>query len=200
MKRYFLLLFLACNLAACIPLPVLLGGAGIGTGVVAAKDSTLSQEISDTKISASIKKDFIASGFRALYAKISINVVDGRVLYTGRVASDQDMVKAVDIAWAQKGVKEVMNELKISENSSYFNPAEYTRDSWITSRIKTKTIVNRDIKFINYTIMTSGGVVYISGVARSQEELEKVASIASEIQGVKKVVVHARLKDEIDSK
>ena len=166
----------------------------IGAGVVAAKDNTLTEAVDDARISASIKRHFISKGFRALYAKISVNVVDGRVLYTGKVSSDQDIITAVDIAWEQKGVREVMNELRVDEKRSYFDAAEYAMDLWITSRIKTKTITERDIKFINYIIITSGGVVYISGMARSQEELDKVVHIASEIHGVKKVMVHAKIK------
>lgn len=194
MKKNLLLILCAVNLAGCFPAPLIVGGAGIGAGVVAAKDNTITEAVDDTRISASIKRRFMTRGFRALYAKISVNVVDGRVLYTGKVTSDQDIITAVDIAWEQKGVKEVMNELKVDENSSYFDTAEYSRDTWITSRIKTKTITERDIKFINFNITTSGGVVYISGMARSQEELDKVAAIASEIHGVNRVVVHARVK------
>ena len=192
-KRNLILILCSFSLAGCIPLPVIIGGAGIGAGVVVAKDNTLTEAVDDTRISLGIKRHFISKGFKALYTKISVNVVDGRVLYTGKVNSDQDIITAVDIAWNQKGVKEVMNELKVDENSSYFNPAEYSRDTWITGRIKTKTITERDIKFINYNIVTSGGVVYISGMARSQDELDKVAGIASEIHGVKKVVVHAKV-------
>lgn len=194
MKKNILLIICALNLAGCLPAPLLVGSAGIGAGVVAAKDNTLTEAVDDTRISASIKRRFMTRGFRSLYAKISVNVVDGRVLYTGKVSSDQDIITAVDIAWEQKGVKEVMNELRIDDKSSYFDAAEYSRDTWITSRIKTKTITERDIKFINYNIITSGGVVYISGMARSQEELDKVAGIASEVSGVKRVVVHAKVK------
>lgn len=192
MIKKLLLILCTCSLSGCLS-PIIVGGAGIGTSVVAAKDSKLSSEISDARIAAAIKGSFMKKGFRSLYAKISVNVVEGRVLYTGKVGSDQDIITAIDIAWEQKGVKEVMNELTIDEKSSYFDAAEYARDAWITSRIKTKTITERDIKFINYNIITSGGIVYIMGFARSQEELDKVASIASEIQGVKRVVVHARI-------
>jgi osmotically-inducible protein OsmY len=192
MKKNLLLILCVLNLTGCIS-PIIAGGAGIGAGLVAAKDNTLTEAVDDARISSAIKASFIKKGFKALYTKISVNVVDGRVLYTGKVSSDQDIITAVDIAWDQKGVKEVMNELKVDDKSSYFDTAEYARDSWITSRIKTKTITEKGVKFINYNIITSGGVVYVLGIAKSQEELDKVAEIASEIHGVEKVVVHAKI-------
>ena len=105
------------------------------------------------------------------------------------------MISAVDIAWSQNGVKEVVNELNVSEDSNYFDAAEYSRDTWITSRIKAKTILDPDIKFINYTIITSKGVVYVFGITRSEEELSRVLDIAAEVKGVKKVVNHTSFRD-----
>jgi osmotically-inducible protein OsmY len=84
---------------------------------------------------------------------------------------------------------------KVKDSSGYFDSAEYSRDTWITSRIKAKTIINRDIKFVNYNIITSKGVVYILGIARTQEELDKVANISASIAGVKRVVVQARVRE-----
>jgi osmotically-inducible protein OsmY len=191
-KNILLLLIISSILSSCIP--VVLGGATVGGAMVAAKDRTGVEVVDDIKILAGIKKAFISKGFKGLYAKIDSQVMEGRVLYTGIVASDEDVITAIDIAWAQQGVTEVVNELQISENSNYFDAAEYARDSWITSRIKTKTMLERDIKFVNYTIITSKGVVFVFGVARSESELDKVLTIAAEVKGVQKVVNHTQLK------
>ena len=63
----------------------------------------------------------------------------------------------------------------------------------ITSQIKSKTFMDRGIKFVNYTIITLNDVVYLFGIARSVEELEKLANIASNINGVQRVVSHVRV-------
>ncbi len=194
MNKYIVLLTVLFSLSGCIA-PALLGGAALGGAVVSAKDRTGGEVVDDIKISAGIKKAFISKGFKGLYTKIDAQVMEGRVLYTGTVASDEDVITAVDIAWSQNGVKEVVNELNVSETSNYFDAAEYARDSWITSRIKTKTMLERDIKFVNYTIITSKGVVFVFGIARSEAELDKVLNIAAEVKGVQKVVNHAKLKE-----
>lgn len=187
-----LLIVASLLLSGCFP--TVFAGA-TGATVAVAKDRSVGDAVEDAKISAKIKGNFIKDGFRALYAKIDVEVIDGRVMYTGVVDSEEDIMKALEIAWNQEGVKEVLNELYTDKNSGNFNGTQYAKDSLITAQVKAKTMVNRDIKFVNYTIVTSNNIVYIFGIARSTEELETVASIASEIRGVEKVITHARVSN-----
>lgn len=188
-----LLILLSLLLSGCFP--TIFAGATRAT-VAAAKDRSIGDAVDDAKISAKIKADFIKDGFRALYTKIDVEVINGRVMYTGVVDSEEDIMKALEIAWNQEGVKEVLNELQTDKDSGKFNGTQYAKDSLITAQIKAKTMVNHDIKFVNYTIVTSNNIVYIFGIARSAEELETVASIASQIKGVEKVITHARVNGE----
>ena len=185
-------LFVFSSLTSC--LPVIFTGAA-GSAMEFAKDRPANETLTDTRISAGIKADFIKKDFRDLYTKIKIEVVQGRVLLTGGIDKEEDAVKAVEICWAQKDVTEVINELKVDKNSRHFDLLQYTRDTMITSQIKSKIFVNREIKFVNYTVITINDVVYLFGIARSQEELEKVANIASNVYGVQKVVSHVKISD-----
>ncbi len=189
LKVLHLILTLPFILCGCIPT---LFAAGAGATVAAAKDQPIKETASDAKISASIKASFLKRGVGKLYAKISVDVVSGAALYTGSVSSEEDVATALEIAWDQEGVKEVINELKIDENSSKFDLVQYTRDSFITGQIKSKIFMNRDIKFPNYTIVTFNDVVYVFGLSRSEEEMERVTKIASEVKGVKKVVCRTK--------
>jgi osmotically-inducible protein OsmY len=174
-------------------LPTLFAGAASST-LEFAKDRPAGDTLTDVRISTAIKGAFIKNNFRNLYSKIKIEVVQGRVLYTGNIEKEEDSITAVQIAWNQEGVNEVINELKVDKNSNKFNIVQYTRDALITSQIKSKIFMNRDIKFVNYTVITINDVVYLFGIARSEEALEKVASIASNISGVQKVVSHVKVQ------
>ena len=165
-----------------------------GTITEFAKDRKPGETISDVRIYAAIKSDIIKKHFKQLYAQTKIEVVQGRVLFTGSIEKEEDAITAVQIAWSKEGVTEVINELKIDKNSKKFNLFQYTRDSFITSQIKSKTFIDRSIKFINYTVITLDDIVYLFGIARSEEELKKVASIASNISGVKKVISHVKIQ------
>jgi osmotically-inducible protein OsmY len=168
----------------------------ISLGVSAAKDKTIGESIDDSAISAKIKKEFIAKGFKNLYFKINVEVIKGRVLYTGYVNSEDDVITAIDIAWNQNGVKEVINELEVEEEKRNFSAAQYAKDSWITGQIKSKIFLERSIKIVNYTVVTTKNVVYLFGVAQSEEELEKVANIAAAVKGVEKVISHVTIKSQ----
>jgi osmotically-inducible protein OsmY len=177
--------------------------AAVSTGVMslglkAAKDRSLGQSIDDGAISIKIKKEFITRGFKKLYTKINVEVFQGRVLYTGEVENEEDIIEAIDIAWKQKEVKEVINELSVTESKRTLDVAQYSKDSWITTKIKSKIFADRKIKFINYTIVTTNHVVYLFGIARSEEELKTVAEMAASVSGVQYVISHVTIREAED--
>jgi len=194
--RILIFTALSFNLSGCLPA---IFTAATTTGIAASKDQPLSETLKDSRISAGIKADLVKNNFRGLGAKIKVEVSQGRVLLTGNIQKEEDALKAVEIAWNQKGVTEVINELKVNKNSNHFDLAQYTKDSMITAQIKAKNLVRKDIKFANYTVLTVDNVVYLFGVARSREELENFANIASKIKGVEKVVCYAKIMDNFNS-
>lgn len=173
-------------------LPVIFTGAA--TSVYAfAKDRSAGDTLGDVKIANAIKAKLIKSNFRKIYSRIEVNVVKGRVLLTGLVEKEEYMVTAIQVAWSQSGVNDVINEMTVDKGSNNFNLVQYTRDTMITSQIKSKMILDRDIKFVNITVITIRDVVYLFGIARSDQEIEKVANIAANIHGVKNVVSHVKI-------
>jgi osmotically-inducible protein OsmY len=190
-RQFFVIIFTSVMLSGCLE-TVFVGTTG--TVMELAKDRPAGDAITDVRISTAIKAEFVKRNFRDLYAKIKIEVVQGRVLLTGTIDNDQDAVTAVEISWNQQGVSEVINELRVDKNSNKFDLVQYTRDTMITSQIKSKTFMDREIKFVNYTVITINDEVYLFGIARSESELEKVADIASNVHGVKKVISHVKLQ------
>lgn len=192
MLKTFFLISLSIILSSCLPA---IFTAATSSTLAVAKDRSVKETIDDVKIANNIKANFIKSEFKGLYTKINVEVVLGRVLLTGMVDKEEDVVNAVQMAWNNPQVKEVINELKVDKNSNKFNLVQYTKDTMITSQIKSKLFINKDIKFVNYTIVTLNNIVYIFGIGRSLEEIENVADIASKINGVEKVVSHVKLKE-----
>ena len=192
MSKLPLFLILPLTLSGCFPM-IFTGATGATFAV--AKDRTLHETMDDVKLSAALRADLIKTGFRDIYTKINVEVIDGRVLYTGKVDKEEQILQAVEIAWKQKGVKEVVNELRVDPKSSKFDLVQYTRDTMINGQVKSKLFVTRSVKFVNYTIVTLDDVVYLFGIARSQEELETVADIAAKIKGVTRVVSHVKMKE-----
>ncbi len=158
------------------------------TSLALSQDRSFGEAIDDSTIWTKINKEFVKQGFKELYARIDIKVNEGRVLLTGMVNREEDALRAVEICWEQKGVKEVVNELQADSENAKINPIRYAKDTWITSQVKGKVFIDKSIKYVNYTIVTFDSVVYLFGIARTQEELEKVANVAAQIKGVERVV------------
>jgi len=67
-------------------------------------------------------------------------------------------------------------------------PATFVKDSTITTKIKTKLAAENPASMADIKVDTDkDGVVWMSGTAKTQEEVDKALSIARGTEGVKSV-------------
>lgn len=66
------------------------------------------------------------------------------------------------------------------------NSAQPVSDTWITTKVKTELLASSEVSGTDIKVETVNGVVSLSGTA-SKAQAEKAASIAHNIDGVKKV-------------
>lgn len=175
-------------LAGCGPL--VLGGAAVGATVVA-QDRPVKQAVSDTAIHASIDKQLLQHD-RNLFQQVDISVTEGKVLLTGLVPKPKNRLEASRIAWQADGVKEVINEIEVKDKSTLSDAA---RDTWITTKLRSKITFDKNIRSINYTIDTVNQRIYLTGIAQNQAELDRVTAYARDIDYVRGVVSYVRVKD-----
>lgn len=65
---------------------------------------------------------------------------------------------------------------------------EFVKDSVITAKIKAKMAKEKDVSAMHIKVDTDkSGVVYLSGTAKSQEEVDRAVAIAREVEGVTSV-------------
>ena len=196
-----ILLVLALQLtSSCIPL--LIGGGGVAAiagGRMMMQERTVGESISDTTIWTKIKAKLANSGIdNIVMGSISIKVNEGRVLLTGTIVDKQKIITILKACWSVNGVKEVINELKISGEQDETSLINKTSDAWITSKIKGKFLAHYTISSINYTVETIDGIVYLFGISQSQSELDEAVNLVSNTAGVKKVVSYVRIKKDLD--
>jgi osmotically-inducible protein OsmY len=63
------------------------------------------------------------------------------------------------------------------------------------TKINAKLLLNKDILNLNYSVEVVNGIVYLIGIAQSQEELNSVINISENTYGVENVISYVRLKD-----
>ena len=125
---------------------------------------------------------------------MTLTIKEGRVLLTGTVPNADARVEAVRLAWQPAGVREVLNEIKVSGEDS--NGGSGLSDFAISQKMKTKLLFDKKVRNINYTVDVNESVIYLMGIAQSEAELERVIAYARDISGVRGVVNHVRLKND----
>lgn len=178
------------GLSSCAPLVV--GGAATG-GVTAIQERSVGRAVDDATIEAAINHYYIQEGKEGTFSSIDVESNEGRVLLTGNVMHPETAVDAVRLAWKPEGVREVINEIQVTDKSGFAN---YAQDSWITTQIKSQLLFAKGIKSVNYNVETVNGKVYLLGIAQNNEELQKVTSTARRVANVREVVSHVRMKDD----
>jgi osmotically-inducible protein OsmY len=180
---------LSVNLGGCV---AALFGAGATTGVAVVQERSVGSALDDSAIQIAVQGKMIDHSGK-LFLNVATEVDEGRVLLTGVVRKTEDRVAAARIAWDTNGVAEVLNEIQVTDKSGIIN---YTKDAWITTKLRTKMLGDSKIVGINYTIETVNAVVYLLGVAQDATELNRVTEHARNIGGVTEVVSHVRYKDD----
>ncbi len=179
-------------------MPILTGcvSAAIGAGAIATsaaiQERGLRGGIDDTIIRARINSLWLEHD-ADMYRLVSLSVVEGRILLTGQVRLPRMRIDAVRLAWKAKGVREVINEIKVTDEGGIIS---YARDSWISTQLKSKLLFDKKILSINYSIETVNGAVYLMGIAQNRQELNRVTNHARTLKYVKRVVSYVRLKTD----
>lgn len=190
MKKIFALIIVLFSLNAC---QTIVAGTVATAGAVVSQERSVGSAVDDIGIQAQIKHLYLQKNAQDLLAGVDVEVIEGRVHLTGKVKTPETRVDAVRLAWQPKGVKEVTNDIQIVGEEKLGN---IMNDKWIDAQLDSKLIVTSGVRSLNYSTEVVNGVVYLMGIARSPEELDKVTQIASTIKGVKKVVSHVRMKDD----
>jgi len=174
-------------LSSCAPVVI---GGGAAAGYTLSQERNVEEIADDLAIKNHIKSNFAK---KSMFTLVGVKVSEGRVLLTGKVTTQLSRLDAARIAWQQPGVREVNNDIIVTNNSEKL-ASHVATDSRITAEIKSKLLVTKNVNSTNYGFETIDGVVYVLGIAQNSRELDKVISVASKVKGVIKVVNHVRIK------
>ena len=192
MNRIYILPFLVLSVLTLSNCAGILAGGAAAVGVAAVKEGGLSSSATDLRIQTEINDLWLRHDVK-FFTKLDLTVNQGRVLITGIVQNPEHRVDAVRLAWKVKGVKQVINEIKIADSTGFTG---YMGDAWISARIRSGLTIDKDVQNLNYTIDTVDSVVYLMGVAQSREELNRVVERARTTSGVERVVSYVKIAGE----
>lgn len=167
------------SLNGCAPL--LLGGAVVGSGLVATDRRTTGTQVEDEAIeikAASRVRDLATLGH------VNITSYNRLVLLTGEVPGEAEKRAVEETVSRVENVRSVVNELAVLGNTSM---GTRSSDSVLSGKVKATLIDAKDVQANAYKVITERGVVYLMGRV-SEREARRGAELASAISGVQKVV------------
>lgn len=159
-------------------------GTAASVGVYAAQDRTIGEGIDDATASNQVKLRLLAAD-RAAFQEVDVEVANGNLLLSGAVPTAEHRQAAETIARSVVSLDNVFNELFIGPRSSLVRGAQ---DEMITAQIRARLTASPAVRAINVNIETFNGNVYLMGTARTEQELQRAAEIASVVGGVQRVV------------
>ncbi len=109
---------------------------------------------------------------------------NGIVLLTGQVPSEALRKKAAEVVARIATVRRVHNELQVIGKTTLLIRSN---DNWITGKIAARLALTENSGSERIKVITENSVVYLMGLV-SREEASVAAKIASQAQGVQRVV------------
>lgn len=119
-----------------------------------------------------------------------VTTENGVVFLRGDATSEEQKELTAEYAQDVKGVKAVMNEMKIAIAGDKLvqTKAEEVDDASITAQVKTSLKAHNSTSATKTEIQTMDGVVTVSGIAKNAAEKSLVSKLVNDINGVTKVI------------
>jgi len=174
---------LLLQLVACIAVPALMVGGGMGMGAMLATDrrtpgAVIEDRGIETKSALRIRE--------ALGDAVHVNVssYNRLALITGEVPDEKRKAQVEKIVLGVENVQKTVNEIAIMENTS---TTARVSDGILSSRIRAALIDEKTLVANAFKVSTERGVVYRQGRATARE-IALMTDIVSGLDGVTRVV------------
>ena len=172
---------LAVALSACAPL--LVGGAVVGTVMVASDRRSSGAQIDDQAIELK-SMNRIREAFNEQRVHVNVTSYNRMVLLTGEVGSEDDKQRVERIVAGVDNVRSIVNDLAVMGVSSL---TSRSNDVILGGKVKATLVDARDIQAQAVKVISERSTVYLMGRV-TEREAKRAAELARSVSGVAKVV------------
>lgn len=165
---------------------------GCAGGLIVVAGSAVAVASDERSISTLISDDKLAVDALSLINELDIDRSDSRInlitnngylLVIGQVNNDTQKQMIGDKLGTLAGVKEVYNQLRIG---SKIGITQQTKDSWITTKTKSKLTAHEDVNSFQIKVVTEDSEVFLIGRV-DKKTADTATNISRKISGVKQV-------------
>ena len=161
---------------------VVVGGAAVGTAMVATDRRTSGTQLEDQNIELkALTRISETVGDRG---HVNVTSYNRMVLLTGEVASEADRTSLEQAVGRIEGVRSIVNELAVMGSSSF---TARSNDTVLTSMVKASFVDAKDLQSNAFKVITERATVYLMGRV-TEREAARAAELARGVSGVQKVV------------
>lgn len=165
---------------------LIVGSAAAGAGAIVGSDSrTIDKQYDDQKITNTVldilKNDRTRSEYKVF--RVDGVSVNGNVLLVGQTRDREYLNEAVSKIQRVEGVRRIFNQVA---NKDPVSAGTITKDSLITSRVKSLLLLGDNISSGRFKVITEDGVVYLLGYV-TKDEGQRAINQARKVSGVKKI-------------
>tara|TARA_B100000282_G_C31562675_1_gene412849 strand:+ start:83 stop:685 length:603 start_codon:yes stop_codon:yes gene_type:complete len=186
----FHLVFLLSVLYGCSPANIL-ATSGSTAMVVAEGDRSFGAVVDDATIKVNIAAKFLGAG-NNIFVNINTSVLEGRVLLTGLVETQEIRIEAVRLVWEIEGVREVVNEIEIGNRETL---KDYANDLWINTQARGVAAKTIGLRAVAFNFETINGRIFVAGLTSRADQLDALISALKTIKGVKEIVNYVIVKE-----
>lgn len=155
-------------------------------------DRKLQDDWLDTKLHVSLRNKLMKKDFKYLL-DIELTVFEGAVLLNGALPQTSLIDEVVETVWSTPGVKQVYNYIRLGTPPAL---SIVNEDAAISAKIRYELSITKGISSVNYKITMENGIIYLMGISKNQEELEKVIAVIKNTISVTKIIVLTRYEKD----
>lgn len=159
----------------------------LSTGLLIAPVAALASNAMDHDTEKAIKHSYTYRTTLDNNAKVDVD--NGVATLTGKVRNEEESRLAEDTAAAFAGVNQVVNKLKIADETK---PGS---DEWIALKIRSRLLVKANVSLTSTKVDVRNGVVYLTGTADNLAQKTLTEEYVKDIEGVRSVTNDIQVVD-----
>lgn len=153
-------------------------------------DRSLADDYADTMLNLAIRNSLTQQ--KLSYAvDIELTVFEGAVLLNGALPGENYINEVLKTVWQTEGVKKVYNYIRLDDPPPVDTVNE---DAAMSAKIRYQLSVTQGVSSFNYKITMENGVIYLMGIAESQQELDSVVAVIKNTVSIKDIIILTRFK------
>ncbi len=164
------------------------GGAG---AAVATDRRSAGTMVDDEAIELKVNNALFSDDELNKKTHINVTSINGVILLTGEAPTAALHDRVIGITRNVEKVRRVHDEIAIAQPTTMKSRSQ---DTWITAKIKTKLLGNKEVSSSNVKVVTENGSVYLMGLV-TRAEAETAAEVARHVEGVSRVVTVFEYQD-----